>query len=817
MDKKLLEEELNKLEDRLNKNVARQKELDENTPIVDVQPEKDIDPKLREILNLKEVRGLIGHYTKNLTSEYEWQREQAKEDLEKINNSPLEYFTAILEFYSKENKPEDYYRDTEEEYRKIVNKINAINEGRKIEERELEDPTQEIIAPPRASNPEEIRLEENLNQAREKYAEEYKKFMAERKKELSYLKRGIDSVFGGKLKPDEIPPELEALEEEYNKAAILLGNEMLVSGAERNDIFKRVVLQEQEEIAKLKVENLPDKEKGIIVKSLDWYFKQPRWKKLAISTALSVGFFATVAPGTVAAAGGLATFATIRAARGVAGSVIGQSAAKSIDWIFKNKSAEKREAEERELAEEFGADLENNFLDSDRLSYIKEKHSHALEGEKIRKTARILAKAGVGILAGGLSSGMAGYGTGKFLHDVPGDTNIPGGASSPTETATGSPSSSSTSTPSPSPSPNVDSVTPKAPSVPQSAPGFTNEGVKIEHGKGAIAAIKDLQNQIKTQYPDISKAPADVQDFMKADATKEAIKLGFYDPSAKAESALIQEGSVLKFQDGKIVLGKTNASGEFVQWNKKMIDTDSKPKVVEHRASKTIHHEPKHISTHKVEDIKTPPLDPVISKSEVQIGETITTGKTVTTGQEITTGKTVRTGGETVVINEAVKADANPNASPTPEAATKPAETATPKPSPTAEELSQKIKAQMDLTERHPELKGTPFSKNTSLPEEKLVEANKVYQENIVRVSDGNTDKWSYVKDVPAKNFLGQDSVEGDKLVPYLNKLKEISGLNPEYNILDGNESIEKYVIRVHEWAAKNNKLPELKNINLKR
>ena len=123
----------------------------------------------------------------------------------------------------------------------------------------------------------------------------------------------------------------------------------------------------------------------------------------------------------------------------------------------------------------------------------------------------------------------------------------------------------------------------------------------------------------------------------------------------------------------------------------------------------------------------------------------------------------------------------------------------------------------MDLIEEYPELKGSPFIKNppSGMSGAKIVEITKLYNENVAKLSGNDPENWSYVKDVPTKNFLGQKVVQGDKMVPYLNKLKEISGLNPEYNVIDGDESIEKYMVRVHEWAVKNNKLGEVKNIKI--
>lgn len=120
---------------------------------------------------------------------------------------------------------------------------------------------------------------------------------------------------------------------------------------------------------------------------------------------------------------------------------------------------------------------------------------------------------------------------------------------------------------------------------------FQNEGIKFENGKGAIQAILDLKAQIVKEYNgDYSKAPQSVQDFMRTDATKEAIKLGLFDPTQTEESALIREGTIIKFDEkGNLLLGKPDASGNIPVLEKytgDMFDSDKvkeglKPKISE--------------------------------------------------------------------------------------------------------------------------------------------------------------------------------------------------------------------------------------------
>ncbi|MFH1201093.1 MAG: hypothetical protein V1484_02065, partial [bacterium] len=123
-------------------------------------------------------------------------------------------------------------------------------------------------------------------------------------------------------------------------------------------------------------------------------------------------------------------------------------------------------------------------------------------------------------------------------------------------------------------------LTPLPPETPP-AIKFFNEGIKFEHGKGGIQGILDLKKQILAQYNgDYSKAPKSIQNFMDTDATKEAIKLGLFDPSNPdgKESALIMSGSVLKFDEqGNFLFGKPDASGNIPileKYQRRMFDSD---------------------------------------------------------------------------------------------------------------------------------------------------------------------------------------------------------------------------------------------------
>ncbi len=149
-------------------------------------------------------------------------------------------------------------------------------------------------------------------------------------------------------------------------------------------------------------------------------------------------------------------------------------------------------------------------------------------------------------------------------------TPIPTSTPTPNIENTPTPTTITTETPIPETKENISEIleTRRDPFVP--IKNFANEGIIFENGKGGIQGILDLKKQILTQYNgDYSKAPQGIQDFMDTDATRQAIKLGFFDPNNVNESALIKEGSVLKFdENGNLLFGKPDVSGSIPKLEK---------------------------------------------------------------------------------------------------------------------------------------------------------------------------------------------------------------------------------------------------------
>ena len=639
----------------------------------------------------------------------------------------------------------------------------------KIMEKPPQSLEQEVIP----KTPEELKLDE----ARAKYAEAYKAFLAERKGErkgLQKLSTAKEYVFGATIKEEDTSEELKQLEREYDQAAVACGNEMFeakkkeLEGSafsvekkeeelkryKQNEIFTRVIVEEQSRLNGLQVENLPPKEKGVIRKSLEWYLGlKPAWKKVAISTLLSTGAIVLLSSGTIMTVGTVAAIAGGRAVRATAGSLTGQGIAKIYNHFFQEKPAEVREAEEKELAETFG----DENLDTD-LSTTKKEYTQIMERERKAKKNQLITRAMITMAAGIGTS----YGMGHVLDNTPDKLDTSGH---------GVDKNSGSIFDKPKSDPLFDFGKPKTGSIfdqntPEHTPALTseifhNEGITFDHGKGGIQGILDLKAQIKSQYLDISKAPQSVQDFMNTDATKEAIKLGLYDPNNTNESALIREGLVLKFDEhGNLLFGKPDASGHIPvleKTNLKMIDTDKgAPEPI-------IPPKPTAEELKAILEAKYPKAVPTPDASIPHVPEMF---------KELFDPKTGK------VVEYQGPAEGN-------------TEHGEVLPIPSGKDNL--------LLQSHPEFViKNPFG----LSGAQLLKTFEIHQKNINYIlPHDTTENWSDVGQLKAKDFLKADAIEQGRnmgpIVSYMQRLRAESGLKPEGGLFGiGGEKTEHYMAR---------------------
>lgn len=634
---------------------------------------------------------------------------------------------------------------------------------------------------------EAIGLEKKLDDARIKYAEEYKKFLAG----AGWFTKSYRFVAGAKIDDSKIPPELKNLELEYDKVAVEYGNMMFqakqtelenfslsvderkneLNQYKQTEIFTRVIVEEQSRLNALKVENLPPKEKNVAKKLLDWYIKQPRWKKLAISTALGTAIFATIAPGTVTAAGGIGAYATIRAARGVVGMTAGQITAKAYDWLLKDKSAEKRAAQEAELAEIF---KEETF----DVSFAKSKKEYAeiLEREQKVKRNRLITKAMFGLAAGiGTSIEM-----GHLLNlvHVPDQLNVPR-------------------------DPDLAQKFAHNPALAQN----TTRPLGINPTPEKFIGPPFHPSQIHQDIGGI-KGP---QGFMNTNPTQEAMKLGML--TDKGESMIVQKGT-MTFDDGH---------GHTVQVeysSRGAIDTITKlkAKILETYGGDATKIPEGNLSTHYVDMHGVAHEQSLIHE---QGGIETFKGDMFKPGQNIEHNLSTQHEVPNTETPTAHPAGTETHINPVNNIRAKLAEDYASASKANAENVINSDHTQIhpeprlehpDYITNHPEYAKNPFH----LSGEKLQQTYEIHQENVHHIFPSDTkDMWDRIKGANAKQMLltkPEDANEGfNSFFSYLKKLKEVTGKSPHDSALFGHENVEKYVARTEQYAAKHDMLDKIK------
>lgn len=223
-----------------------------------------------------------------------------------------------------------------------------------------------------------------------------------------------------------IPEELKELKDKYNEAKIsyvkiMRANkiaELEKSGISGNnlelelkknqaEIFKRIIIDEQNFLLKEKVEGWPPKEKGIFRKGLDLWMRQGRSKRILISTALITGL--SIATGGVAAAGigSASLFAGSRFVKGFASAIMAQGIGRGVDWafskVFIDKVKEEAEEEEKREISEFY----NGELTLKKIREIEEGRQQMMERLAKLERTKILVKGAAMIMTGvGASIGL---------------------------------------------------------------------------------------------------------------------------------------------------------------------------------------------------------------------------------------------------------------------------------------------------------------------------------------------------------------------------------------------------------------------------
>ncbi len=259
----------------------------------------------------------------------------------------------------------------------------------------------------------------DVEKARDEYAKQYIEYKNKiRSKRGWFAKHLADLGFDKQLPESEKPDELKDAERAYIEAKKKKNESLFSATVKRKksvsgqifDLreveydFNPAILEEAErEFLALQEkiqESIPPLEKGMAGKALEKWMKLGRPARIVLSTTfLTTGNLAFGAL-TLPLAG---TYAGMRLARAVKGTVVAQGAGLGVEKYFKNKNEKDREGIEEEYSMELN---ESNF--AEREKEIMQK----LESEIDKKKRQRLVKAGVMAGVGGLAT----YNMGSLDH-----------------------------------------------------------------------------------------------------------------------------------------------------------------------------------------------------------------------------------------------------------------------------------------------------------------------------------------------------------------------------------------------------------------
>ena len=333
--------------------------------------------------------------------------------------------TGIQE--SKDQKPEDILKGDEsnEESAKDLNLKDTPKEQDKLEK--------------------EISPSENLNASRDAYMKAYEDMLVERqdimKGKRNWFKRQWVKFTGEKVSKEDLPEDnakliaYEQAKKDYENAKVGYGNylyekkkEDLVRGklSEENkakalalyksgELFKKLILDEGDILEKAKIEALPKREQGVLLKALQWYGTvQPRYKRIALSIAIGTGI-AAFSAGSLAALGGAAVGV---GARVVGGALAGEAGIGIKSLFFSQKKIDKRfEKNKKTLGEGTGeGEFSEEWLKAqeDRFgAELKKKKKLEKVNRYINAGIRMGSSIGAGLMAGHFAAENAHEGTGN--------------------------------------------------------------------------------------------------------------------------------------------------------------------------------------------------------------------------------------------------------------------------------------------------------------------------------------------------------------------------------------------------------------------
>jgi hypothetical protein len=308
--------------------------------------------------------------------------------------------------------------------------------------------------------------EQSLNEARALYIETYRDMLEERQDQArnkkgfgAWFQRNIwNKLVGEKIAKEDLqatdPVRLahERTQQTYKDAKIAYGKHLLKQENDKLDrnhaspaekklaldsfqngvLFKTLILDEGDTLARAKLEALPTRERGILEKGIAWYGKiQPRWKRILLSIGIGTGVAAIT---TLTGGGSLAAFGA--AAAGVGARVVGGAAAGEVGIGIKNlfhnqKIIDRdfeRDMERMRRLNKYGEGFGNEWLTRNEALY-QSVHKRKQKSESLDRylNAGIRGASSIGF---GLWAGH--YATEHFANQAPGTVDHPSTIDHPT-------------------------------------------------------------------------------------------------------------------------------------------------------------------------------------------------------------------------------------------------------------------------------------------------------------------------------------------------------------------------------------------------
>jgi hypothetical protein len=372
---------------------------------------------------------------------------------------------------------------------------------------------------------------------------------------------------------------------------------------------------EFQELSKLEV--LPPKEQSLVNKGVNkwigWYRslgnkKFGKLRQITVSTAVATPF-AMVFGGVGVA--GVGAFAVGRIARGVAGSTVGQIAGGAFSGVKeRSRSKEKRSTEE---------DIARN-INMTNLSDAEARYEELLKKQQTARKRDMAYKAGINIASGmGVAAGIGmfqGSALGQELMGKLPTRNIGGGNSVGVPKDQIFNENSELTEINRFPSKPMTTRAPvsewtdngyrddmalesgggirptSSPTSPEALPSVKPTGIEpvsVEaSSRGAIETIKDLQTELKGKFANLDDNSRKViAPMLNKSPEQLAMEMGLWKPGQTAESAMLNKGDTLSFENGKIVLHSKGAdqilvdnTGNVSEYKGKMFDYD-KPRQVD--------------------------------------------------------------------------------------------------------------------------------------------------------------------------------------------------------------------------------------------